>query len=64
VYHVPFVDFWRIFEMPLLGYGGYLVFAWELFALYGLVSIFAKRRDADSFLRIVADAPGPRFGEP
>jgi hypothetical protein len=37
VYHVPFVDFWRIFEMPLLGYGGYLPFAMELFALYHLV---------------------------
>jgi hypothetical protein len=36
VYHVPFVDFWRIFEMPLLGYGGYLPFAMELFALYHL----------------------------
>jgi hypothetical protein len=38
VYHVPFVDFWRVFEMPLLGYGGYVVFAWELFALHSLVT--------------------------
>ena len=37
VYHVPYVDFLRIFEMPLLGYGGYLPFAMELFALYHLV---------------------------
>ena len=34
VYFVPFVDFARIFEMPLLGYGGYLPFAMELYALY------------------------------
>jgi hypothetical protein len=34
VYYVPFVDFARIFEMPLLGYGGYLPFAMELYALY------------------------------
>lgn len=37
VYHVPFVDFWHVFEMPLLGYGGYLPFALELFAMYHLV---------------------------
>ena len=37
VYHVPFVDFLRIFEMPMLGYGGYMPFSLELFALYHLV---------------------------
>ncbi|MBN1538395.1 MAG: hypothetical protein JW908_16785 [Anaerolineales bacterium] len=38
IYHVPWVDFWHIFEMPLLGYGGYLPFALELFALYHLLT--------------------------
>lgn len=33
-YTVPFVGFAKIFEMPLLGYGGYWPFAWELYALY------------------------------
>jgi len=38
IYTVPaFVDYWHIFEMPLLGYGGYLPFALELFAVYHLV---------------------------
>jgi hypothetical protein len=37
VYHVPFVGVLHVFEMPLLGYLGYLVFAWELHALYHLV---------------------------
>lgn len=37
-YHVPFVGFWKIFEMPLLGYGGYLPFALELHALYHLIA--------------------------
>ncbi|MEA3344992.1 MAG: hypothetical protein U9Q78_01885 [Chloroflexota bacterium] len=37
IYHVPFVDFLNIFEMPILGYGGYLPFILELFALYHLV---------------------------
>lgn len=36
-YTVPYVDFWYVFEMPLLGYMGYLPFALELFALYHLV---------------------------
>ena len=35
-YTVPFVGFLKIFEMPLLGYGGYWPFAWELYALYHL----------------------------
>lgn len=34
VYHVPGVDFLHIFEMPLLGYGGYMPFGLELYALY------------------------------
>lgn len=37
VYTVPFVDFWHVFEMPLLGYGGYLPFSLELFAIYHFV---------------------------
>jgi hypothetical protein len=38
IYDVPFVGFGRIFEMPVLGYGGYLPFALELFALYHLLA--------------------------
>ncbi len=37
VYDVPFVGFWHVFEMPLLGYLGYLPFAFELFAFYHLI---------------------------
>jgi len=52
VYHVPFVDFLRIFEMPLLGYGGYLPFGLELFALYQLLArLLASQRD--SYLQIL-----------
>ncbi|HJL69301.1 MAG TPA: hypothetical protein QGI30_00380 [Anaerolineales bacterium] len=42
VYHIPFFDFLRVFEMPLLGYGGYLPFALELFALYHLLSSYPR----------------------
>ncbi len=37
VYDVPFVDFLHLFEMPLLGYLGYLPFGLELFAFYHAV---------------------------
>ena len=37
VYHVPFIEFWHIFEMPLLGYLGYLPFGLELYVLVHLL---------------------------
>ena len=37
VYHVPFANFWHVFEMPLLGYLGYLPFGLELYVLTHLV---------------------------
>lgn len=33
VYHTPGAQFLHVFEMPLLGYGGYIPFGLELFAL-------------------------------
>ena len=36
-YQIAFADWFRLFEMPLLGYGGYLPFALEVFAFVGLV---------------------------
>jgi hypothetical protein len=54
VYRVPFVNFWHIFEMPLLGYLGYLPFALELFALYHLVIGLLKRDDLRSFVQVSA----------
>jgi hypothetical protein len=37
IYHVAWGGWMRVFEMPLLGYGGYLPFALELYAVYHLV---------------------------
>ena len=37
-YTVPFVGFAHVFEMPLLGYSGYLPFGLEIFAVYTLAS--------------------------
>lgn len=51
IYQVPFVDFGRIFEMPVLGYGGYLPFSLELFALYYLVAgVLKGQRLPDLFV--------------
>ncbi len=40
VYHTPGAQFLHVFEMPLLGYGGYIPFALEL---YELKSLFLPR---------------------
>jgi hypothetical protein len=37
VYHTPGAQFLHVFEMPLLGYAGYIPFALELFALKSLL---------------------------
>jgi hypothetical protein len=37
IYHIPGVGFWKVFEMPLFGYGGYVPFALELYALKSFV---------------------------
>jgi hypothetical protein len=48
IYEIPFVGFLKIFEMPLLGYGGYIPFSWELFAFYHLiVGLWGRRSSVD-----------------
>lgn len=37
VYHIPRLGFSHVFEMPLLGYGGYVPFALELYALKNFI---------------------------
>ncbi|HEY7346872.1 MAG TPA: hypothetical protein VH599_01040 [Ktedonobacterales bacterium] len=44
-YTVPYVGFARVFEMPILGYTGYLPFALELFALYQFLLAFLNQKD-------------------
>ena len=42
-YNIPFVSFFKIFEMPLLGYLGYFPFAFELYSMYWFIrSLFLK----------------------
>ncbi len=34
IYTIPFVGFFKVFEMPILGYLGYFPFSFELYAMY------------------------------
>jgi hypothetical protein len=43
IYQIPGVEFLYVFEMPVLGYLGYIPFSFELFAFYHL---FAPKRKA------------------
>jgi len=51
-YTIPYVDFWRIFEMPVLGYLGYPFFGLIVFTYTALISSILLKRDmADVFDR-------------
>ncbi len=62
IYHIPYVGVLHVFEMPLAGYGGYLFFGPELYALYNLLSTLLPR-SADGVSRAVplhvTPAPSP-----
>ena len=51
-YAIPLVDFGRVFEMPVLGYGGYLPFGLEVYAVYHFLSGFVGKVRKD-YIRIV-----------
>jgi hypothetical protein len=42
IYLVPFVSVWKIFEMPLLGFAGYLPFGWECVVIADALSAKEK----------------------
>ncbi|MBN2412227.1 hypothetical protein JXQ31_11090 [candidate division KSB1 bacterium] len=52
IYQVPFVGFWHVFEMPILGYLGYLPFSMELFALYHLITGLIKPADKQDYVQV------------
>ena len=52
LYHIPFVDFLHVFEMPILGYLGYIPFSLELFALYHLITGLLRLKERDSFVQV------------
>ena len=46
-YTIPYVGFYKIFEMPILGYLGYIPFSFEIFSFtvlaFGLINLFYKK---------------------
>jgi hypothetical protein len=54
VYHVAWGNWLHIFEMPLLGYGGYLPFALELYAIYHLIVGFFGDKSTD-YVRVESE---------
>lgn len=56
IYTISYADWLRIFEMPLLGYGGYLPFALELYAMTHLIAGLLGKKDA----HFVAIEPPPQ----
>jgi len=57
-YHVAWGNWLHVFEMPLLGYGGYLPFALELYAFYHLImGLFGQGRTR--YIRLGADEDLP-----
>ena len=54
IYHVPWGNWYHVFEMPLLGYGGYLPFALELYALYHLVMGWFGGKASD-YVKVISE---------
>ena len=50
VYRTPGVEFLYIFEMPLLGYLGYIPFSFELFAFYHMLGDGVSKRGASNYV--------------
>jgi hypothetical protein len=54
IYQVPWGNWLHIFEMPALGYGGYLPFALELYALYHFISGLWGEKQTD-YVRVTPE---------
>jgi len=52
-YSLPYLNFWRVFQMPILGYTGFLPFALEIFAFYQLFSGMYKKLEKKILIKTV-----------
>lgn len=52
-YSLPYLDFWRIFQMPVFGYAGFIPFALEVFAFYQLFLWVKKKLDKNIPVKIL-----------
>jgi hypothetical protein len=52
-YALPYLNFWRVFQMPVFGYLGFLPFALEIFAIWNLALAVQKRVKKSTVLSAV-----------
>ena len=45
IYTIPYVGFWKVFEMPILGYLGYPFFGLIVFSYAALILNFIAKQD-------------------
>lgn len=50
-YSLPYLNFWRVFQMPVLGYTGFMPFALEIFAFYQFLSGIYKKLEEKIILK-------------
>jgi hypothetical protein len=55
IYRIPFFDALHIFEMPVLGYLGYVPFSMELFALYHMIAGLCNPGMTQNYVRILPE---------
>ncbi len=49
IYTIPYVGFWKVFEMPILGYLGYPFFGLIVFNYTALIWFVASKQDLTRF---------------
>ncbi len=52
-YTLPYLNFWRIFQMPVFGYTGFLPFALEIFAIYQILLFLNKKMRSRIILKVM-----------
>jgi len=52
-YSLPYLNFWRVFQMPVFGYTGFMPFALEVFALYQLLLGLYKKIEKRMSLKVL-----------
>lgn len=52
-YSLPYLNFWRVFQMPIFGYTGFMPFALEIFAFHQLLSWMYKKIEKKFILKTI-----------
>jgi hypothetical protein len=50
-YSLPYLNFWRVFHMPVFGYTGFMPFALEIFAFYQLFAWVLKKLEKRTLIK-------------